>query len=240
MPMHTTIRQARGRGDARPGVRDDGRHGQDAAPHHARGPRVRLLQRWLQDEVRGRSRRSISRPPIPSAACRWIAPARRHMSKHEGARYYFCCEGCQKNFEANPDEVPERKAVRAAAEDRGGARTTTPRMAHDHGHHGHDHHGHDHGAPPVDPATVPQGTKWTCPMHPEIVKDGPGDCPICGMALEPMVASLDDGPNPELVDFTRRMWVSAALCAADPRHRHGCDGRPAGARLARRAAGQLG
>lgn len=48
-------------------------------------------------------------------------------------------------------------------------------------------------------------------MHPEIVKDGPGDCPICGMALEPMVASLDDGPNPELIDFTRRLWVSAAL-----------------------------
>jgi Cu+-exporting ATPase len=79
---------------------------------------------------------------------------------------------------------------------------------HDHAHHG---HSHSHGAPPVDPATVPKGTKWTCPMHPEIIKDGPGDCPICGMALEPMVASLDDGPNPELVDFTRRLWVSAIL-----------------------------
>ena len=51
----------------------------------------------------------------------------------------------------------------------------------------------------------------TCPLHPEIVKDGPGDCPLCGMALEPMVASLDDGPNPELIDFTRRLWVSALL-----------------------------
>ena len=50
-------------------------------------------------------------------------------------------------------------------------------------------------------------------MHPQIVQDGPGDCPICGMALEPMVASLDDGPNPELVDFTRRLIVSAALSA---------------------------
>lgn len=48
-------------------------------------------------------------------------------------------------------------------------------------------------------------------MHPEIVKDGPGDCPICGMALEPTVASLEDGPNPELIDFTRRLWVSALL-----------------------------
>jgi Cu+-exporting ATPase len=48
-------------------------------------------------------------------------------------------------------------------------------------------------------------------MHPQIVRDGPGDCPICGMALEPMVASLDDGPNPELTDFTWRLIVSAVL-----------------------------
>ena len=55
------------------------------------------------------------------------------------------------------------------------------------------------------------GTKYTCPMHPEIVRDAPGDCPICGMALEPTVATLDDAPNPELVDFTRRLIVSAAF-----------------------------
>src|SRR6185369_10561978 len=56
-----------------------------------------------------------------------------------------------------------------------------------------------------------EAVKYTCPMHPQIVRDGPGICPICGMALEPMVASLEDGPNPELVDFTRRLIVSAAL-----------------------------
>jgi Cu+-exporting ATPase len=62
------------------------------------------------------------------------------------------------------------------------------------------------------PAPAPRGTKYTCPMHPEIVRDGPGDCPICGMALEPMgVPAGDEGPNPELVDFTRRLWISAAL-----------------------------
>ena len=116
----------------------------------------------------------------------------RHMLKHEGTRYYFCSEGCQKSFEADPGKYLNQKSFVLPGSAPAG-------------------HGHDHGAPPVDPATVPQGTKWTCPMHPEIVKDGPGDCPICGMALEPMVASLDDGPNPELVDFTRRMWVSAAL-----------------------------
>ena len=59
---------------------------------------------------------------------------------------------------------------------------------------------------------MPKGTQYTCPMHPEIVRDKPGSCPICGMALEPMgVPTGDEGPNPELVDFTRRFWVSAAL-----------------------------
>ena len=48
-------------------------------------------------------------------------------------------------------------------------------------------------------------------MHPEIVRDGPGSCPICGMALEPMVASLDDAPNPELTDMTRRLVVATPL-----------------------------
>ncbi len=59
---------------------------------------------------------------------------------------------------------------------------------------------------------APSGTMFTCPMHPEIVQEGPGTCPICGMALEPMgIPSGDEGPNPELVDFRRRFWVGAAL-----------------------------
>lgn len=58
----------------------------------------------------------------------------------------------------------------------------------------------------------PKATQYTCPMHPEIIRDQPGDCPKCGMALEPMGApGADDGPNPELIDFTRRFWVSTAL-----------------------------
>jgi P-type Cu+ transporter len=59
---------------------------------------------------------------------------------------------------------------------------------------------------------MPEGTKYTCPMDPEIIRDEPGDCPICGMALEPMgVPTGEEGPNPELVDFTRRFWVGAVL-----------------------------
>ncbi|HDZ73667.1 MAG TPA: copper-translocating P-type ATPase [Aurantimonas coralicida] len=59
---------------------------------------------------------------------------------------------------------------------------------------------------------MPEGTIYTCPMHPEIEQVGPGDCPICGMALEPKGVPIgEEGPNPELVDFTRRFWVGAAL-----------------------------
>ena len=59
---------------------------------------------------------------------------------------------------------------------------------------------------------VPEGTIYTCPMHPEVEQVGPGSCPKCGMALEPKGVVVDDeGPNPELVDFTRRFWIGAVL-----------------------------
>lgn len=61
-------------------------------------------------------------------------------------------------------------------------------------------------APPVAPGTI-----FTCPMHPEIRQVGPGSCPICGMALEPAEISLDDGPNEELLDMKRRLWIGGAL-----------------------------
>ena len=60
-------------------------------------------------------------------------------------------------------------------------------------------------------APAPEGAIYTCPMHPEIRQVGPGSCPICGMALEPEVASLDAPPNPELADMTRRFWIGLVL-----------------------------
>jgi P-type Cu+ transporter len=63
------------------------------------------------------------------------------------------------------------------------------------------------------PAPAPAGVKYTCPMHPEIVRDGPGDCPICGMALEPKEVQAEEEENPELRDMSRRFWVSTALSA---------------------------
>jgi Cu+-exporting ATPase len=63
----------------------------------------------------------------------------------------------------------------------------------------------------VRAAEVPEGTIYTCPMHPQIRQVGPGFCPICGMALEPVMVTADAGPNPELVDMTRRFWIGLAL-----------------------------
>ncbi|WP_300056455.1 copper-translocating P-type ATPase [Sulfitobacter sp.] len=86
----------------------------------------------------------------------------------------------------------------------------------EHGHHGHAH-AHETNATEKSGEydTVPSGytgTIFTCPMHAQVRHPGPGSCPICGMGLEPETVSLeDDGPNPELVDFTRRMWVGAVL-----------------------------
>jgi P-type Cu+ transporter len=65
-----------------------------------------------------------------------------------------------------------------------------------------------------EPEPLPVGTLYTCPMHPQIVQEGPGPCPICGMALEPMGALPEDTANPELIDFTHRLWVAAPLALA--------------------------
>ena len=68
--------------------------------------------------------------------------------------------------------------------------------------------------PSTEPVVVAPGTEYTCPMHPQIVQVGPGICPICGMALEPMQPSLDEAENPELTDFRRRFWWTLPLSLA--------------------------
>ena len=94
-------------------------------------------------------------------------------------------------------------------------------MKHEHhGHHAHDDHHkeHDHEhhhqvaekqVPP--PGMLGEGVIYTCPMHPQVRQIGPGNCPICGMALEPEVATLGTGPSPELVDMSRRFWIGLVL-----------------------------
>ena len=64
---------------------------------------------------------------------------------------------------------------------------------------------------PAKTEPVPEGAIYTCPMHPEIRQAGPGHCPICGMALEPVLATAESGPDPELIDMRRRFWVGLVL-----------------------------
>ena len=107
----------------------------------------------------------------------------RHQHELGETKYYFCSAGCEAKFASNPDRYLNPAG-------------TDPAVLH--------------------PAmgTLPQaaeGSVWTCPMHPEVRRSGPDSCPICGMALEPLEPTLDEGPNPELIDFTRRFWASAIL-----------------------------
>src|SRR5215472_12922139 len=76
--------------------------------------------------------------------------------------------------------------------------------------HDHCHHAGDARTPPTPPP-APDGTIYTCPMHLQIRQVGPGVCPICGMALEPDVASVEAAPNAELADMTRRFWIALVL-----------------------------
>ena len=90
---------------------------------------------------------------------------------------------------------------------------------HDHSKHREHMHAHEHAAtlpatatdPPAETATPLPGTIFTCPMHPEIRQSQPGNCPKCGMTLEPLMPVLDDGENPELADFRRRFWWTLPL-----------------------------
>jgi Cu+-exporting ATPase len=139
--------------------------------------------------------------------------------EHDGRTFHFCHAGCRDRFAAAPqDYLIAEDPVCGMSVDRAAARHLAK-------HEGQRFYFCSAGcqakfeAEPAKyldgrpaPEPMPKGTKYTCPMHPEIVQEGPGDCPLCGMALEPMgVPSGAEGPNPELVDFTRRFWVGAAL-----------------------------
>jgi len=122
-----------------------------------------------------------------------------YSSKRDGQAYHFCSGRCQAKFETSPETYLVPHADQPGQPDHHG---------HDQGDHQTDH-GADHGAGAT--AAAGEATEWTCPMHPEIRRPGPGSCPICGMALEPVTVTADSGPSPELADMTRRFWVGVAL-----------------------------
>ena len=106
-----------------------------------------------------------------------------HRYELGGTPYYFCSARCLDKFKADPDRYRNPSSTDPAV--------TSPAM----------------GALPQ----AAEGTIWTCPMHPEIRRDGPGSCPICGMALEPLEPTAEETANPELIDMSRRFWVSVAF-----------------------------
>ncbi|WP_172330046.1 heavy metal translocating P-type ATPase [Mangrovicoccus sp. HB161399] len=142
-------------------------------------------------------------------------------AQHGGHRYHFCSEGCREKFLAAPDDyLTSTDPVCGMEVDRS---TAQHMLKHD----GQRHYfcsekcrskfeadpvAYADGRPAPEP--MPAGTIYTCPMHPEIRQDHPGDCPKCGMALEPETPSADSGPNPEYVDFRRRLAIAAPLAAA--------------------------
>ena len=122
---------------------------------------------------------------VTDPVCGMKVDTRTAANKYElgDTTYYFCSARCLEKFRADPEHYLNPPATDPAAQN--------PAM----------------GALPE----AAEGTIWTCPMHPEIRRNGPGQCPICGMALEPLEPSLEEETNPELVDMTRRFWVSAVL-----------------------------
>ena len=117
------------------------------------------------------------------------APAR---VEHAGKAYYFCATGCAARFEKEPEKYLHAPGpVRVAQAPGAGVR-----------------------APAKPVPSVPsqaQGVRYTCPMHPQIVQIGPGSCPICGMALEPMDPLAEVEADPEYDSMRMRFWISAAL-----------------------------
>ncbi|APZ51187.1 heavy metal translocating P-type ATPase [Salipiger abyssi] len=147
--------------------------------------------------------------------------AGKPQAEHDGHTYHFCSEGCRDKFLADPEAYQTaRDPVCGMSVDRSSAEHMIK-------HAGErvyfcsarcqekfeaDPEAYLGDAPA--PEKMPEGTQYTCPMHPEIVRDAPGDCPKCGMALEPVTPSSESGPNPEYIDFKRRLWIAAPLALA--------------------------
>jgi Cu+-exporting ATPase len=142
-----------------------------------------------------------------------VSPDSQYSHAHKGETHYFCSARCLEKFQAAPEHFLKTGAEPGpTAESAGSAGgyicPMCPKV----------HEDVPGACPscgmtlePAVPAALATRTQYTCPMHPEIVRDEPGACPRCGMALEPMTVTLEEEENPELVDMTRRFWVSAVL-----------------------------
>lgn len=139
--------------------------------------------------------RTVDQPTVTDPVCGMsVDPDGRLRAEYDGATYHFCSQGCLGAFEADPGRYTGADAEHA----------TQPT-------HGVPSGPGDAGAKRISGATREEVSEYTCPMHPQIRQPGPGSCPICGMALEPVVVTAETGPSAELVDMTRRFWVGLVL-----------------------------
>jgi P-type Cu+ transporter len=129
-----------------------------------------------------------------------------HWTAHDGHTFYFCSAKCKDKFDADPRRYLAPAAVPQSAAP-GAHAGHAARLEHS-------RRGEHETAPSEATATAAAAaarTIYTCPMHPEIRQDHPGNCPKCGMTLEPVIPELDEDENPELKDFSRRFWWTLPL-----------------------------
>jgi Cu+-exporting ATPase len=134
--------------------------------------------------------------------------------EHDGQAYYFCSKRCAERFTEDPQKFLATPGTAGMEHAHGRAHPQAHAPAHVPVQAGHEHMHPTAAAPAAAPAPVPssaQGVRYTCPMDPEIVQIGPGVCPKCGMALEPMDVFAEVEADPEYDSMRRRLWVSAAL-----------------------------
>lgn len=143
-----------------------------------------------------------SAPMQKDPVCGMVVDPQKPAAKveHAGKTYYFCSKHCATRFTREPEKFL--------------AAIGTAGMEHEH-HvtHASAPHAAPHAAPKPSSATSNKNIRYTCPMHPEVIQLGPGTCPKCGMALEPMDAVASDEPDPEYKSMLLRFWVSVALTA---------------------------
>jgi P-type Cu+ transporter len=122
-----------------------------------------------------------------------VTQASPHQAERVGRPYWFCSAGCRMRFLAEPQKYLQKILLPAAVPHQ-------PALANA-----------SASASASASAAAAAGTVYTCPMHPEIRQNHLGNCPKCGMTLEPVMPSLDDEANPELADFTHRFWWTLPL-----------------------------